>query len=80
MRKQGFITLYFDAEGFEKESGEPMDDAMLRDFGRDMNQQAVHLFGYEGWITGWTNIPEESDHVEDDNAVEQRSKEKHERN
>lgn len=67
----------FDAKDFESESGEPMDDVMLRDFGREMNQRAVHMMGYEGWITGWTNVPEESDHIEDDNAREIK---KHERN
>lgn len=68
MRKQGFITLYFDPAAFEAEEGKPLDDDMLLDFGRDMNDQASHLLGYEGWITGWTNVPEESDHVKDDNA------------
>jgi hypothetical protein len=60
MPKQGFITLYFNAEDFEREMGDgsKLDDAMLADFGKDMNEQAAHLLGYEGWVSGWTNLPD----------------------
>jgi len=69
MRKQGFITLYFDPKAFKQEEGTKLTNKTLIGFGRDMNEQACHLLGYEGWVTGWTNLPEESDHVADDVAA-----------
>lgn len=58
MRRQGFITLYFDPESYAQEVGEPLSDQVLQDFGGDMNEQAGHFLGYEGWVTGWTNLPD----------------------
>lgn len=57
MPRQGFIKLYFNAEDYAREMGEPLTDEVLDDFGKDFNEQAGHFLGYEGWVTGWTNLP-----------------------
>jgi hypothetical protein len=58
MRKQGFITLYFDPEAYKAEEGSKLTGKMLRSFGKDMNEQAAHFMGYEGWVTGWLHLPD----------------------
>jgi hypothetical protein len=67
MPKQGFIMLYFNAEDFEREMGDgsKLDDDMLFSFGKDMNDQAAHMLGYEGWVTGWTNLPDRPKEAKD---------------
>ena len=67
MPKQAFITLFFDPKGFEQEMGDgsKLDDAMLFDFGKDLNDQAAHFLGYEGWVSGWNNLPDKPKTAED---------------
>jgi hypothetical protein len=67
MPKQAFITLYFNAEDYEREMGDgsKLDDKMLFDFGKDLNDQAAHFLGYEGWICGWANLPDKPKTVDE---------------
>ena len=53
IRKVASLTLYFDPVAYEAEVGEPFSEDMLNDFGRDLNEQAAHFCGYEGWQAGW---------------------------
>jgi len=67
MPKTAFITLWFDPEAYEQEVGDgsKLDDKLLFDFGKDINDQTVHFLGYEGWVTGWVNFPDKPKTVDD---------------
>jgi hypothetical protein len=43
------IVLFIDPATFERECGEPLTDAQLDEFGRQLNEVASHMAGYEGW-------------------------------
>jgi hypothetical protein len=48
---QATITLYFDPQTYERESGEPLSADTLRDFAEEVNDVATHFCGYEAWGT-----------------------------
>lgn len=43
------ITLYFDPASYAQEAHEPLTDAQLQRFGKQMGEDAASMMGFEAW-------------------------------
>lgn len=43
------ITLYIDTDAYEQETRRPLDNEQLQEYGRQVNEDAAGIYGYEAW-------------------------------
>lgn len=57
MPRMAIITLYIDPRQFREETGEQLTKARLEEYGRQVNEDAAGMYGYEAWATKFVNVP-----------------------
>ena len=58
MSRIASIKLYIDADAFEAECNEPLEDGLLEILGSIINDElACYTMGYSGWAVGWETKP-----------------------